>query len=325
MGAEMNDELTVKRRGGFTVVPNSVVADEKLSIEARGLFAYLMSLPDGWVFRTNHLKRVYGVGRDKYYRLVRELKERGYLVVKVPKDSLGRFIGTHWEICDEPGITENPDADSPDSGKSDLLENKDSLETLKGISVQSNCSADNSSSRLAKDSTLAEKRNGLDGFFDEFWRSHPRPKDRSRTSGLFERAVNESFVEPGQLVKAARLQAAKYQKDRTPKHFMNTSVSGLDQRMWEDFANKAMTSKADVARYYADRIDANAYIHPGSINGEIAREMMRLGLTNSRKLEAYGVTVAGEGGSKAMSSCSVKPVPSHSEIFFMQTVFLIHK
>lgn len=188
MGAEMNDKHTLKRRRGFTVVPNSIVADEKLSIEARGFFAYLMSLPDGWVFRTNHLKRVCGVGRDKYYRLVRELKERGYLVVKDSKYSLGRFIGTHWEICEEPGTTENPDADSPDSGKPGLLENKDSLEILKDISAQTNCSTDNSSSQLAEDSKIAEKSTGLNGFFEEFWRSHQPAQEAQCANRILSRS-----------------------------------------------------------------------------------------------------------------------------------------
>ncbi len=39
-------KLTIRRRGGFTKIPNSVAQDERLSLQARGFLAYLLSLPE---------------------------------------------------------------------------------------------------------------------------------------------------------------------------------------------------------------------------------------------------------------------------------------
>ncbi len=292
MDNDNGDHITLRRRSGFAKVPNSVVADERLSIEARGFLAYIISLPDGWVFRPSHLMKVCRIGRDKYYRIVKELRTHGYVKIRRSKDSRGRFVGTHWEIVCDPDATEIPEAADPESDIPNQLEKKDPLEKNISMCASKNLEADDPVCKDAEVSTQS-KDGCMEMYFQEFWMSYPRPKDRSQTKKLFERALKSNKVDPQQLVAAAKSQASKYERERTPRHFMNTSVSWLDQRMWEEFASSPRASKTDVARYFGDRINAGRYIHPGTISEAVAREMMRLGVTNIEKLRALGITLEG--------------------------------
>ncbi len=68
-----------KRKPGFTVIDNQPINDSSLRWETLGLFTYLMSKPDGWEINVNHLwKLKRGAGRDKTYRMLKELETGGY-------------------------------------------------------------------------------------------------------------------------------------------------------------------------------------------------------------------------------------------------------
>ena len=69
--------------GGFCIVPNKTLNDA-LSWEAIGLLAYLCSKPDNWRVSVTQLanhshKSVRPSGRDKTYRILKELQDAGYV------------------------------------------------------------------------------------------------------------------------------------------------------------------------------------------------------------------------------------------------------
>jgi hypothetical protein len=75
--------MTIIRRhhnSHFTVIPNAIFEDSRLSIEAKGALGYLLSRPHDWVVRLAHLGRVLGVGRDKMERIIGELIAAGYVL-----------------------------------------------------------------------------------------------------------------------------------------------------------------------------------------------------------------------------------------------------
>lgn len=75
----------------YTVLPNRVLRDNRLSWKARGLLAYLLSMPDNW--RTNSAQLA-GVGRDGREAVrtgLAELEAAGYLARRRNQDSAG-----HW-------------------------------------------------------------------------------------------------------------------------------------------------------------------------------------------------------------------------------------
>jgi len=71
-------------RRNFVALPNVVLTDERLSIETRGMIAYLLSRPPNWQIKTVWLARALSkkdqaLGRTKLTRMLREARTAGYL------------------------------------------------------------------------------------------------------------------------------------------------------------------------------------------------------------------------------------------------------
>lgn len=100
-GQDMRHRSTRPHRA-YAAIPNAAMRDQRLSIEARGLLALLMTYSDDWVFRVDHLQKVATCGRDVLRRMLKELERAGYMVREVERGSSGRVAGTQWIIVDDP-------------------------------------------------------------------------------------------------------------------------------------------------------------------------------------------------------------------------------
>ena len=96
-----------KKDCNYTVINNTVLKDERLSWKAKGLFCYLLSLPEDWNICLNDLQNRAKDGIDGLKSAIKELKEYGYLIQKRNKDEKGRFLKTIYIIVENPQV-ENP-------------------------------------------------------------------------------------------------------------------------------------------------------------------------------------------------------------------------
>ena len=80
MNARSNGAGLRHRRSGFFVqVPRDTIRDRRISYGARGLLAYILDLPEGWVVKTENLADVSDRdGRAKVSTLIHELCKYGY-------------------------------------------------------------------------------------------------------------------------------------------------------------------------------------------------------------------------------------------------------
>lgn len=79
-------------RKNFTVLSNATLADTRLSWEARGLLAYLISKPDHWVINVKHLvKESPSASTQRIHRILKELEGYGYLTQERSRDDKGRL------------------------------------------------------------------------------------------------------------------------------------------------------------------------------------------------------------------------------------------
>jgi hypothetical protein len=94
-----------KHKRNFTVVPNAIMRDQRLSTEAKGVLIYMLSCPRGWEFYHWQIQQELGIGKQKLQRVIQELVEAGYLKRghKQPRDSANRFAGYGYVVCDIPG------------------------------------------------------------------------------------------------------------------------------------------------------------------------------------------------------------------------------
>jgi hypothetical protein len=49
----------------FTIIPNEILKRTDISLQAKGLFCFIQSLPDNWVLYKNKLSEMTGEGRRK--------------------------------------------------------------------------------------------------------------------------------------------------------------------------------------------------------------------------------------------------------------------
>lgn len=103
------------RKRGYFVLFRSAAQDARLSLEARGLFALMGSLPEDWEYTVSGLAAKAGCGREKTRRLLKELQTVGYLIREQSHDGGGKFGGNVYVLQDEaPPLPENPSNGGPE-------------------------------------------------------------------------------------------------------------------------------------------------------------------------------------------------------------------
>jgi hypothetical protein len=98
--------MTIVRRedrAQFTIVPNAIFLDDRLSIEAKGVLGYLLSRPHSWQVRLDHVGRTLRIGRKKLQRIFRELIGAGYVTREQPRTAdAHRFREIDYVVRDVP-------------------------------------------------------------------------------------------------------------------------------------------------------------------------------------------------------------------------------
>lgn len=113
----------------YTVLPNTVLRDMRLTFKARGLLVYLLHLPADWRANLRHLSSLGPDGRTAIASAVDELREIGYLAISRPRDAQGLYVTTEWTVTDSPSCdprsgfpnVDNPNADYPNTENLPLL------------------------------------------------------------------------------------------------------------------------------------------------------------------------------------------------------------
>lgn len=111
-------ESIKKFKLSFTQVPNVVLKDRRLSLKAKGLYAYLFSKPDGWQFSPKIIIKEIKEGRDAFYGAMKELIDCGYIQRHQPNagkfgSSVYKFVDPTIKPCTEKPYTGNPCTEKP--------------------------------------------------------------------------------------------------------------------------------------------------------------------------------------------------------------------
>ena len=87
---------------GFFVIRNEPARDDRLSLAARGLLVYMLSMSDDWVFSISGIMQAHKLSRQTAVNLVKELENAGYILIKKEHDKAGKFSGKSWTIYELP-------------------------------------------------------------------------------------------------------------------------------------------------------------------------------------------------------------------------------
>lgn len=105
----------VSKSKNYTTINNTGLRDERLSWKAKGILAYILSLPDDWVFYMEEISTHAKDGIDSLRVGMKELKKFGYVRRFPVKNEKGKI--TNWEtIIYEVPQVENPHMEKPHMG-----------------------------------------------------------------------------------------------------------------------------------------------------------------------------------------------------------------
>ncbi|ATA61183.1 hypothetical protein GS458_2748 [Geobacillus stearothermophilus] len=103
--------IRVQKNSNYVVMNKTALHDPRLSWKAKGLHAYMLSMPDDWKFYDNELEKHAKDGKDALKSAIRELKQYGYMRRERRQNEHGKF---EWEtiVYEEP-YTEKPSMENP--------------------------------------------------------------------------------------------------------------------------------------------------------------------------------------------------------------------
>lgn len=90
----------------FLILDNAILRSPKLSLKAKALLAFCLSLPEDWVFSIQGLAYYTKEGVDSVRATVKELEAAGY-IQRRRRRADGRYAGMEYEIYESPQL-ENP-------------------------------------------------------------------------------------------------------------------------------------------------------------------------------------------------------------------------
>ncbi|MED4969708.1 DnaD domain protein [Parageobacillus toebii] len=103
--------IRVQKNSNYVVMNKTALHDPRLSWKAKGLHAYMLSMPDDWKFYDDELEKHAKDGKDALKSAIKELKQYGYMRRERRQNEQGKF---EWEtiVYEEP-YTENPSMEKP--------------------------------------------------------------------------------------------------------------------------------------------------------------------------------------------------------------------
>ncbi|WP_263707886.1 helix-turn-helix domain-containing protein [Shouchella tritolerans] len=166
----------VSKTSNYVVMNRTGLNDKRLSWKAKGLLAYMLSMPDDWTFHDTELEKHAKDGRDSLKSAIKELKDHKYMKRTRRKGEGGKFV---WETAvfeqpytDFPSMenpfTENPSMEIPSMENPQLLSTD--IPSIDVLSIDKPSTDKKTEQKPAPGSYSTE--------FEEFWKLYPRKVDK---------------------------------------------------------------------------------------------------------------------------------------------------
>ena len=243
--------MRIVKDNNFSIVSNDIIRDGRLSLKARGLLIFMLSLPDCWEFSIAGLSKVSGEGKDSIRAGIKELESVGYLARKRKHLANGRLGEMEYTLYESPkSKAEKPTSNLPTLEKptqeKPTLENpteinKDIKQELKEVRTEreSNSYTESYTDRRRKNLSLLDGSRPLpleqaeiqNEYFKRFWLMYPRKAKQLQT----QLAWNALPVDV-ELYERILIAVEKYSKTKqwADKTYVPYPENFLDGRRWED-------------------------------------------------------------------------------------------
>ena len=102
----------------YSVIYNECFQNPLLSARAKGIFAYLMTLPDDWKIYKQELGKHFKEGRDALNSAFDELEIAGYITKTPERGAKGRLDGWDYTVYESTELLETRNTVNPSDGES---------------------------------------------------------------------------------------------------------------------------------------------------------------------------------------------------------------
>jgi len=250
--------LTIRRspspiRKNFTILPNKTLNDSRLTWQARGMLAYLLSKPDHWRVIVKALVNESPAGRDAVYSILKELEKFGYITYEQTHESDGTFGETervvHEVSCISPDGTAyglavygSTGYGSTVYGEPVCIVNTDLEKELTRESTElSNLPASSETGDKSKSAT--SENQPYQAEFDELWALYPRKVGRKKAQAQLIATLRRG-ISLDELRAAVQNYAASRQGKEDAYTLHASTFWGSSDR-WEDYKTGGEGLKAD--------------------------------------------------------------------------------
>lgn len=104
--------IRVDRNSNYTTMANFHLRDKELSLKAKGLMSFMLSLPEDWDYSVMGLVSCLKESRNTVRVTLQELEHRGYLTRNRIRDEHGLLRQTEYILSEQPK-SKNPTLDNP--------------------------------------------------------------------------------------------------------------------------------------------------------------------------------------------------------------------
>ena len=125
--------ILVNKNVNYTVMSNYHLQDKKLSLKAKGLLSYMLSLPDDWDYSLKGLTVGCKDGLDSVRTAVLELEEHGYVRRQKVRNAKGQIIDYDYQVYESP-VEDAPAVPGKEGGPSDPSATKSPKSRMKPCS-----------------------------------------------------------------------------------------------------------------------------------------------------------------------------------------------
>lgn len=238
----------LKHRNPFTAVPNALLNDSELSFKAKGIYSYLYSKPDGWVFYNDAILKETTDGLNSFQSGIKELIKANWLTKRQVILENGRFGGIEFELMHN--IEKVP---------TDTLKNE-----LKSVDLPSseNPSSEKPSSenrptykeRLNKEISNKERKNNIYVFFDDLWKQYPKKEGRQKAEEYFKRSV-KTQTDLDNIFKAIENYKLKIEKEGISYQYIKMGSTWFN--CWSDYIDYQTPNNFNGGQNIGQRTQSN--------------------------------------------------------------------